>query len=203
MSPLKKLLFGLALFLVISYPSDAQHQRLGLAAQSIKLNSDGTSSIVEAFCLDRNLYASEEFVPYSTILNENPTAFAVYRDGSKVPLAEAMKSGIVTVEGSGGYTASGLGLKFTSHQAGLERIEIAQPIGFGETPGGLISNDSAILRQLGTKLPNETARQKNDRIWLAQAPERMLQELGFYVDGPVNPANTVAATKKFQESVGL
>jgi hypothetical protein len=203
MSHLRKILFGLALLAAGSYSTQAQHQRLGLAAQTIRLNADGTSSVVEAFCLDRNLYASREFVPYTTILNENPSAFAVYRDGSKIPLAEAMKNGLVTVEGSGGQTASGLGLKFASHKPGLERIEIAQPIGFGESPGGLISSDSAILKQLGTKLPNETAKQKNDRIWQAQAPERMLQELGFYPEGSVNPANTIAATKKFQESVGL
>ena len=203
MSYLKKSFLSLALLVISSLPTGAQHQPLGLAPQSIRLNADGTSSVVEAFCLARNLYASEEFVPYTSILNENPSAFVVYRNGSKIPLAEAMKKGFVTVEGSGGVTASGLGLKFTSHQPDLERIEIGQAMGFGESPGGLISNDSPVLKQLGTRLPNETAKQKNRRIWQAQAPERMLQELGFYSDGLINPSNTIAATKKFQESAGL
>jgi hypothetical protein len=184
--------------------SYAQHQRLGLSPQSIRLNDQGASNPVEAFCLDQHVYASTDYVPYANILNEAPAAFAVMRDGTKVPLARAMEQGRVTVQGAGdGSTASGLALKFVSHDGSIREILIEDSTAFGESAGGSISKGSPELKELRTNAPRETSSEKADRVWRSLAPERILQELGFYPSGPVNPTNTQTATRSFQAANGL
>jgi peptidoglycan hydrolase-like protein with peptidoglycan-binding domain len=192
----------LFLALVFQTLSMGQHQRLGLAPQTIFLQN-GTST-VEAFCLDKQLYATRSFAPYPKVLNDVSTAFAITNAGRKIPLQEAIDRRLVVVEGSGlPSTQSGLALRFSSPSKSINRIVFESATALGELTGGLIDSRSPILRELGTNVANETSRQKNDRIWRAQAGERILQELGFYGQNPVTPANTENALKKFQTAAGL
>jgi Putative peptidoglycan binding domain len=195
---------SLCLFFALAFQtlSMGQHQRLGLAPQTISLRN-GTST-VEAFCLDKQLYATRSFAPYPKVLNDISTAFAITNAGRKIPLQEAIDRRLVVVEGSGlPSTQSGLALRFSSPNKSIDRIVFEGATAFGESPAGLIESRSPILRELGTNAPNETSREKNDRIWRAQAEERILQELGFYGQNSVTPANTESALKKFQTATGL
>jgi hypothetical protein len=196
-------LFTAVLVVLISCQALAQHQRLGLAPGRIPLEGE-SEAVVEAICLDQHLLASRDFVPYTEVLNETPDAFVIKRDGGRVPLAQAIKEGLVTISGASDHSQnSGLALKFQSHSPEIKEIVIANATAFGERPGGLIASDSPLLGELAVTKPNETSREKNNRVWKANEKERILQELGYYPDSPVSPHSTEIAIRKFQESHNL
>jgi hypothetical protein len=203
-NPLPVLLRAVLLTVIACNASFAQHQRLGLPAQEISLRGSAKSATVEAFCLDLQLYASNAFVPYKQVLTEDSSAFVITTAGKKIPLQSAIRQGLVSVAGAGdSKTASGLALKFNSHSATVDRIVFEKGTAFGESSGASVASSSPILSELNRRVTGETSREKNDRIWRAQAPERMLQELGFYGTRVVNPSNTESAVRDFQDSFGM
>jgi peptidoglycan hydrolase-like protein with peptidoglycan-binding domain len=194
----RKRQFALSLILFASSLAFAQHQRLGLPPQAIHFEGTHSEATVEAFCLDLQLSASRDFVPYGEVLNENPAAFVLTADRGKLPLAAAIKEGLVSVEGVGdGSTNSGLAMKFIRHNNAVKQIVFESATAFGEKPGGLITAGSTLLKELSVSKPVP------DKIWAAQAFERILSELALYPDAPVSPANTQTALRNFQASNGL
>src|SRR5690349_5404630 len=104
-------LIGLCLLLSSSV-SWAQHQRLGIAAQTISLAPRARQE-VEAFCFDQHLYAPRTATPYTHVLSGTENATVRVDEAPPIPLSEAIQRGLVNVKGRGAATfGSELGLAF-------------------------------------------------------------------------------------------
>jgi hypothetical protein len=219
----------------------AQHQRFGIAAQTITLEGKGHARIAEAFCLDKHLFATGHFVPYEHVINEGSNATVQVGTAKPITLQEAIDRGIISIDGSSvrgvdgkllereraveqygsiadsmvGTNRSHFGVRFVSNVVQPVHIRMSEPTAFGETKGDLIGKESPILAAVkerqktlgrastnGSALRPKTASEIQDDVWKAQAPERILAELG-YVNEPVNPQSFASALNRFQSEHAL
>src|SRR5437867_3645797 len=92
----------LVLLFVATGNALAQHQRLGLSAQpTILLDPTGSRSVkeVEAFCLDRHLYAPSSPTLYKGVVS-NSTVTVTVGNSAPVKLETAVAQGLIEVFGN-------------------------------------------------------------------------------------------------------
>src|SRR5215475_10796599 len=114
----------------------AQHQRLGLPPQTIKLGA-GKVGQAEAFCLDRHLIASTEPVSYSELLSEPSQVLVEVAGRPPMNLPEAIRRDLVRVQGER------LTLRFINRTPRSMTIRVKRGAAFGEQPG--VSPDPAVF----------------------------------------------------------
>jgi hypothetical protein len=208
---MKRLSFTLlALFsiLISTHAIYAQHQRLGLQPQTIKINGRGLSNAVEAeaYCLDKHLLASTKPVGYGVVLTDETTALVTIGRRRPVSLQQAITNGDINVEGSGGRGetfASHLSLRFTSNVNEPVTIQLLKPLAMGEKARSWVRPD--VLKPLENPLKPAQAKDIQDPVWLAGINESRLQALGYHFGNAdeVSVESLKNATRAFQRSNGL